>query len=66
MNSIFNSDGFLNGINILFHADDALILATSHEKLKNKMYVLDAKLTDMSLKMNYKKCKLMCFGNTLN
>ena len=61
INSLYRSDGFLNGINILFHADDALILATSHEKLKEKLNSLDEKLTEMSLKMNYKKCKFMCF-----
>lgn len=65
INEIFGIDGFLNGLNILVHADDALILATSHNKLVDKLNALDSKLNSMSLKMNLGKSKFMCFGNEI-
>ena len=64
IDTTFGVDGFLMGINILLHADDALVLATTYEKLQQKLIFVERDLLNKSLKLNTKKCKFMCIGST--
>ena len=62
LNSIFGIDSFLMGINILIHADDMVILASSYVMLIKKLLLVEDDLHQLSLKLNSSKCKFMCFG----
>lgn len=57
-------DDFLEDLHTLLFADDTVILATSKEKLKNKIKLLNKYCENNMIKINYKKSYFVCINSS--
>ena len=61
--SHFDPELIIEDIHALLHADDSAVLATSHDKLFEKLIAVENYLEENDLSLNFKKTVFMCIGN---